>query len=137
MAIDPQFPAVARTETKKFVNATGAGGTTAQTLLMMGGTIGGIIEALFLTSTDTVSREITIKLRIGTEDVFLDTIAIPAATSQRKVERVNLMSTSRWTELDPDNPKIVLATSREIIAYMETAVTAGAEVALICYFGEY
>ena len=135
MALDPQFPAVVRTAHTKLVNATG---TSAQTLLTMGGTIGGILITLFLTSNDTTAHNLTLLLGDGTEDVLLDTVTIPAAVTATPVQRVNLMNAYRWAELDPNNVQGFLASGRILKVRMETAVSSGAsEVAVISSYGEY
>jgi hypothetical protein len=134
MAASPQFVGTPRTAHQKLVNATG---TAAQTLLTMGSN-GGLIEGLFVTSNDTTSHYITLLLGDGTTDILIDTVVLPAAVTDAPVQQVNLMNVLRWTWLDPNNSKWVLAASRILKVRMETAVSSGSfEVAVVCNYGEF
>lgn len=133
MASSPQFVGTARTAHSKLVNATG---TAAQTLLTMGSD-GGVVESLFVTSSDTTSRKLTVLLGDGTTDVLVDTVTIPAATTGTPVVQVNLMDPSRWMWLDAANIKWVLAGSRLLKVRMEAAVSSSYETSVIANYGEF
>jgi len=133
MAASPQFVGTARNATATLVNASG---TTAQTLLTMGAA-GGLIESLFLSSNDTISRNLTILLGDGSVDVLIDTVTIPAATAARPVVQVSLMDPYRWAWLDPNNVKWALAASRVVKIRMEAAVSASAQTSVIANYGEF
>jgi hypothetical protein len=133
MASTPQFVGTPRTALVKLVNATG---TSAQTLFTMGST-GGLVEGIFVTSNDTTSRNVTILLGDGTTDVLVDTVVIPAAVTGTPVQQVNLMDSIRWSWLDPNNVKWVLAAICVVKVRMESAVSSGSEISVVCNYGEF
>jgi hypothetical protein len=134
VAIDPEFPkAPPKNAAIKFVNADG----TSEKTLVIAGTTGICVEVFEITSTDTTSRDLTIKIGDGTTDYFFDTLTIPAATGTNKVVKVNVLDLSRRGSLVSGNIRKLLGENWRFKAKMESAVTAGFEIAVLCDYGEY
>ncbi|NTU84861.1 MAG: hypothetical protein HGA45_36765, partial [Chloroflexales bacterium] len=104
---------------------------------LVAGATGAYLEVIEITSTDTVARDVTLFLSDGTTDYFYDTVAVAAATALVKVVKVNLLDANRRSSLDPNNIRKILGLNWRFKVRVETAVTAGAEVAVLCDYGEF
>lgn len=133
MASTPQFAATPRSPQIQIVNADG---TNLKTLFTMGAN-GGVVKAIWATSNDTTARWITLLKSDGTTDLLVDSIKIPAASATIPLRLVNFLDPSRLVILDPYEVQLHLAPNHGFKVRMESAVTAGAEVAVFAQYGEF
>lgn len=133
MASSAQFASTPNTGKLILNNASGTTGAT----LFTPGASGSVVEAISITTTDTTARAVILYVTISAVDYVIGRIALPAATASVPILPASGLDTSYLTWLNPNDPKLVLANGAVLKAKMEATITAGKEVDIMAFGGDF
>lgn len=124
----PIFPATPHIAAQTFANSDG----TSEKTVITAGANGTLLQAIVISSNDTVDHTASFWLNDGTTDHYLGAVAVPHGSGYTTVARVSAMGT-----LAPFGTTIQLPTSWLLKAAMDVAVTSADVVTILASGGDY
>jgi hypothetical protein len=133
MATTPQFVGPPHIELTKFVTSDGTNYKTVFTPA----TGGSRLMALAASSDDGAALQFHISLVRSSVRYKLDTFTVPGATASQPTTNFNILDTAWLQWLDQQEPHLFMPTGVTIEIAPVIAVTAGKEVSIFAFAGDF
>src|SRR5262249_17734686 len=132
MSTSPQFAAAPQTALTVLTNADSTGPKD----VFIAGTNGSWVQMWYISHNDTAAVDLIISLYDGTNDLDIDRITLPAATSVTR-QKFNILDPAIWTWIDPNNIGIPLESGMKLRLRVGTALTSGKTLNSFVHAGDF
>lgn len=130
----PIYPLTVQTSVASFVNADG----TAEKTLVTAGSNGSRIDAVSITSTDTVARVLNVSINTGSTSYVVGTVNVPAnsGTDAATTAAVKLLQIGNLAWLDATG-SVFLKAGWKLNLSPQVAVTSPKQISAVAFYGDY